>query len=101
LGEHQHRDVELARQRLSKRHFVRATGQAELYDPEAARDAGYLDRVTPPEELFDAAFAEAVRLGELAQPAFGATKRRLHGALVADLRATMPADLRELMGLDP
>jgi enoyl-CoA hydratase len=91
--------AELARQRLSKRHFVRACSQAELYDPETAVDAGYLDRVVPPDQLFDAAFAEAVRLGDLAQPAFGVTKRRLHAKLVAHLRETLEPDLRELMGL--
>lgn len=92
--------TELARQRLSKRHFVRACSQAELYDPESAVDAGYLDRVAPPEALFEAALAEAIRLGDLAQPAFGATKQRLHAKLVTHLRETMAPDLRELMGLD-
>ena len=38
--------LELARDRLSKRHFVRATVQAEIYTPDAAVDAGFLDRVT-------------------------------------------------------
>jgi enoyl-CoA hydratase len=90
---------ELARQRLSKRHFVRATTQAELYAPEAAVDAGYLDQVASPDELLDAARAEAVRLGDLPQPAFGLTKQSLHAACVADLRGSLEADLKGMMGL--
>ena len=91
--------VELARQRLSKRHFIRATTQAELYAPEAAVDAGFLDRVTSPEKVVDVACAEADRLAGLAQPAFALTKQRAHAALVADLRRTLEADLRGLTGL--
>jgi enoyl-CoA hydratase len=90
--------LELARQRLSKRHFIRATTQAELYTPEAAVDAGYLDRVTSPEDVFDAARAEADRLAALEQPAFAATKQRAHAALVADLRGSLEADLTRLTG---
>jgi enoyl-CoA hydratase len=90
--------IELARRRLSKRHFVRATTQAELYAPEVAVDAGYLDRVTSPEDLFDAALAEASRLAALPQPAFGATKRGVHGAFAANLRETLAADLKRLTG---
>ena len=90
--------VELARHRLSKRHFQRATTQAELYAPEVAVDAGYLDRVTSPEDLFDAALAEASRLAALPQPAFGATKRGVHGAFAANLRETLAADLKRLTG---
>ncbi|MFQ5352854.1 MAG: crotonase/enoyl-CoA hydratase family protein, partial [Candidatus Binatia bacterium] len=39
----------LASERLSKRHFTAATQLARLYDPEAAVDAGYLDRVVDAE----------------------------------------------------
>jgi enoyl-CoA hydratase len=94
-----HFALELARLRLSKRHFVRATTQAELYAPEAAVDAGYLDRVTSPEDLLDAALAEAVRLGALPQPGFGVTKRRAHADLAANIRETLEADLKGMMGL--
>jgi enoyl-CoA hydratase len=88
----------LARNRLSKRHYLRATAQSELYSPEAAVDAGYLDRVVPAEELLEHALAEARRLGELPQPAFGNTKRRAHEALIADVRGSLNADLQGLTG---
>ena len=73
--------IELARNRLSKRHFHRATNQAALYSPEAAVDVGYLDRVEAPDRVVAVARAEAERLGSLAQPAFGATKQRLNRSL--------------------
>jgi enoyl-CoA hydratase len=88
----------LAHARLSKRHYLRATSQSELYSPEGAVDAGYLDRVVPAEELLESAVAEARRLGELPQPAFGNTKRRAHEALLADVRGSLNADLQALTG---
>ncbi len=87
---------EFARQRLSKRHFVRATTQAELYAPEDAVDAGFLDRVVDPQSLFDAALAEAKRLGELPQPAFRDTKASVHESAIRSMRETLAADMEKL-----
>jgi len=61
-------------------------------------DAGFLDRVTSPEDVFDAARAEADRLAAINQPAFAATKQRAHAALVADLRESLEDDLKRLTG---
>jgi enoyl-CoA hydratase len=93
-----HFGAALARNRLSKRHCLRATAQSEFYSPEAAVDAGFLDRVVPAEELLETAIAEASRLGELPQPAFGNTKRRAHEALLAEVRGNLHADLQALTG---
>lgn len=89
---------ELARERLSKRHLLRATTQAELYAPEAAVDAGFLDSVVAPAELAGAALAEAGRLAALPQPAFRGTKAALRGGLVAEARATLEEDMARLAG---
>ncbi len=43
--------VELAHERLSKRHFQDATVGARIYDPCGAADAGFLDTVVAPEAL--------------------------------------------------
>jgi len=94
----QHFAAALAYNRLSKRHYLRATAQSEMYDPERAVDAGYLDRVVPAEAALETALAEAKRLGALPQPAFANTKRRAHETLVADARGTLNADLQELTG---
>jgi enoyl-CoA hydratase len=89
---------ELARERLSKRHLLRAATQAELYAPEAAVDAGFLDSVCEPAALAGAAQGEARRLAALPQPAFGRTKAALRGALVARIRATQAEDVARLSG---
>ena len=88
----------LARNRLSKRHYLRATSQSEIYSPERAVDAGFLDRVVPAEDLLEQALAEATRLGALPQPAFGNTKLRAHAALLAEVRGNLDADLQGLTG---
>ena len=85
--------VELANERLSKRHLLRATTLAELYAPAAACDAGYLDRVVPAEKLEAEAMAEAARLAELPRHAFAETKRALRGAMVERIRAGLEEDL--------
>jgi enoyl-CoA hydratase len=89
---------ELARERLSKRHLLRATVQAELYAPEAAVDAGFLDSVREPGELAGAALEEARRLAALPQPAYGRTKAALRGDLVAGIRATLAENMARLAG---
>jgi enoyl-CoA hydratase len=91
--------VELARARLSKRHFERAVSQAELYAPDAAVDAGFLDRVVEPDALFEAALADARALAQLPQPAFRNTKLRSHAEIAAGIRATLEDDLKGFAGV--
>lgn len=85
--------VELASERLSKRHLLRATTTAELYGPAAACNAGYLDRVVPAEKLEAEAMAEAARLAELPRHAFATTKRALRGPMVERIRAGLERNL--------
>lgn len=89
--------MELARARLSKRHFTAATTQARVYDPAGALDAGFLDQVVPPEQLFDRAFAEAQRLARLPDPAFRNTKAHERNATVTLIRDTLAADMAALL----
>lgn len=93
-----HFALEFARDRLSKRHFLRSLVQAEMYDPEGAVDAGYLDRLVEPEALVAEAFAEGLRLAALPQPAFRVSKRRASQALVERVRGPLVEDVRRLMG---
>jgi enoyl-CoA hydratase len=85
--------VEMARARLSKRHFFRAAAQAEIYRPDDAVDAGFLDRVVEPDDLAAAAHAAAAQLGELPDAAFAATKERAFGDLAARVLETAAAEL--------
>jgi enoyl-CoA hydratase len=89
--------VELARDRLSKRHLTRATETAEAYDPSGALDAGFLDRVTSQEALFTEALGEAQRLAGLDTAAFAGTKRRLRSATIAHIRETLQADVEHMV----
>jgi enoyl-CoA hydratase len=79
--------LRLAEARLSKRHLVRATLEAEIYAPSAAVDAGFLDRVTSAEGLAVEALAEANRLAALDRLAFQATKVGLRSDTIARIRA--------------
>ncbi len=89
--------VELARARLSKRYFDRGVVQAEMFDPQGALAAGYLDSVVPADQLFDAALAEAERLSKLSRGAFSGNKRRANGPIVARVGPNLEADVRGLM----
>ena len=90
--------VELARDRLSKRHFSAATMQARIYDPTAAIDAGYLDTVVGAEDLIAVASERARVLAKLPGNAFQLTKERARGATVRAIRETLQADVRTLTG---
>ncbi len=80
--------LEFARQRLSKRHLQRATTGAEIYDPEGAVDAGYLDAVAPADQVEAQAIARARELGAgLHAAAFRNTKRALRKDGLERLRA--------------
>jgi len=87
--------MELARDRLSKRHFSSATTQARIYDPHGAHDAGYLDRVVPADQLFNIAFEAARKLAGLPDPAFPNTKLRERSATVQRIRETLEADIAQ------
>lgn len=90
--------VELARERLSKRHFARAVGQAEIYGPEDAVDAGYLDQAVDAGDLIATAKAEAARLAELPTGALAGTKRNMRGAVVEAVLAGLDADMETISG---
>jgi enoyl-CoA hydratase len=90
--------VEIARDRLSRRHFQRAVIQAEIYGPDGAVDAGYLDRVVPAERLADEARAEAERLAGLPRRAFSETKQRVRGASVERIRRSLVEDMESWGG---
>ena len=81
--------VEFARERLSKRHLQRATVQAEMYSPESAVDAGFLDRVLAPDDLFAGSLEEAQRLAQLPRSAFASTRGRLREATLERIEATL------------
>lgn len=89
--------MEFARDRLSPQELAHATLMAKIYEPETARNAGYLDEVVPVDQVLARAKSEGERLGALARSAFRATKVRLRGRSIAHIRASMEADMLDLM----
>jgi len=88
--------LEMAQHRLAPTHLFRATAQAELFGPESAVAAGYLDAVADPDALLATAEAEARRLAEMPRAAFAETKRRIHAEFATRLRAGLEQDMRAL-----
>jgi enoyl-CoA hydratase len=79
--------VEICRQRLTPACFNRAVVLAEVFAPEDAVAAGFLDRVVPPAELAQAAAEAAAELASLDLDAHAATKlhaRRLTGTALRE-----------------
>lgn len=91
--------LELARDRLSPRWFSQATTQARIFDPDGARDAGYLDELAAPDALLATARQRAAQLAALPADAFRASKDRARRDLVARVRAGLEADIAALTGL--
>src|SRR5262249_8665904 len=68
--------MELCRYRLSPTHFYRAVGLSELYPPDAALEAGMLDKLVAPAEVAPTAQALAKQAAGLNRAVFAATQLR-------------------------
>lgn len=88
--------VELAKDRLSKRHVTAAALQARIYSPDEAVDAGYLDRVVDGGVLLAEALDCAKQLAELSRGAYARTKKLAREPLVAAIRATLEEDMQQI-----
>jgi enoyl-CoA hydratase len=81
--------VELARDRLSKRYLTRATIEAEVFAPEGALGAGYIDMIVSVDQCERTAIDEARRLGQLDAAAYAGTKQALRQATIDRIRPTL------------
>ena len=88
---------ELARARLSKRHFDRAVVHSTIYDPAGAVEVGILDRLVSPDRLEAECLEAATRLATLKQPAFRNNKRIAHAETVDLIVSTLDENLDSLM----
>jgi enoyl-CoA hydratase len=84
--------VEICRQRLAPAHFNRATVIAEVYDPDTAVAAGFLDRVVSAAELASTARDVAGQLRTLDMNAHTATKLRARDKALAAIRMAIDLD---------
>lgn len=90
-----HVGIEIPRQRLSNAAFNRAVVNAEMFDPEGAKDAGFLDRVVAPDALMSSAKAEALRLRELNLDCFAATKLKSRRELLEKMDWAIEQDFKD------
>ncbi|WP_312932429.1 crotonase/enoyl-CoA hydratase family protein [Pseudomonas sp.] len=91
-----HAGIALARDRLSRAAFPRAVINAEVFGPEAAVDAGFLDRVVPAEQLRETAFAVAGELKKLNMLAHRNTKLKVRQGLLDALDEAIARDKKHL-----
>jgi enoyl-CoA hydratase len=77
-----HAGIELARARLTNSAFNRSVINAEMFSPEQAVEAGFLDRAVPAEELEAEAMAIASQLTQLNMTAHRKTKLKARKGLL-------------------
>jgi enoyl-CoA hydratase len=87
-----HFGIEMCRQRLAPAHFQRAVALAEMYAPEDAVAAGFLDRVVPAADVLRAAREVAAQLAKLPVEVHAASKLRARDHALRAIRAAIEAD---------
>lgn len=89
--------IELARDRLRKSAFHRSVINAEMFGPQAAREAGFLDQVVAPEDLIETARQVAGQLKKINMTAHRNTKLKARRALLETLDAAIELDRQHLV----
>ncbi|MCW1242952.1 crotonase/enoyl-CoA hydratase family protein [Pseudomonas sp. SAICEU22] len=92
-----HAGIELARDRLRKSAFHRSVINGEMFNPQSAVDAGFLDKVVSTDELQGAALEAARQLKKINMTAHKNTKLKVRKALLDALDSAILLD-QEHMG---
>jgi len=79
--------IELTQERLAPTHLTRAVACAEIFDPDGALAAGFVDRLVDPEQLHEQSLAMAAALAGLNSVAHRETKAALRRESLQRLRA--------------
>ncbi len=87
-----HVGIALARDRLTPAAFQRSVNNAEMFGPQAALAAGFLDQVVSADELMPTALALAQQLSQLNLAAHAHTKRKVRQALLDTLASAIEID---------
>lgn len=87
-----HVGIELARDRLGKAAFHRSVINGEMFDPQGARDAGFLDKLVPAEQLLASAQAVAQQMKKINMTAHRNTKLKVRKALLDTLAQAIELD---------
>ena len=91
-----HAGIELARDRLRKSAFHRSVINGEIFNPQGAVDAGFLDKVVPAEELMATAVAVALQLKKINMTAHKNTKLKVRKAFLETLDKAIELDQQHL-----
>ena len=91
-----HAGIELARDRLRRSAFHRSVINGEMFDPQSAVDAGFLDKVVTGEELQGAALAAARQLKKINMLAHKNTKLKVRKQLLETLDDAILQDQQHL-----
>lgn len=91
-----HVGIELARDRLRKNFFNRSVINGEMFNPQQALEAGFLDAVVAPEELMSAAKAMATQMKKINMTAHKNTKLKTRKAFLETLDAAIELDKQHL-----
>ncbi|MGO9934649.1 MAG: crotonase/enoyl-CoA hydratase family protein [Steroidobacteraceae bacterium] len=87
-----HFGIEICRQRLTPAHFNRAVINAEMFPPDQAVSAGFLDRIVPAADLLAAGQDAAKSLAKLNMAVHTATKLRTRAHALKAIREAIDAD---------
>ena len=87
-----HVGIELARDRLRKSAFHRSVINGEMFDPQGAVDAGFLDKLVPADQLLASAQAVAQQLKKINMTAHRNTKLKVRKALLDTLAQAIELD---------
>ncbi|MBK5540023.1 crotonase/enoyl-CoA hydratase family protein [Pseudomonas sp. TH05] len=91
-----HAGIELARDRLRRSAFHRSVINGEMFNPQSAVDAGFLDKVVSPDELTSAALEVARQLKKINMTAHKNTKLKVRKALLDTLDNAIIQDQEHL-----
>jgi enoyl-CoA hydratase len=88
--------AELCRERLLPTHFSRAVLNSEIYGPDDATTAGFLDETVAAQDVVSTAQLVAERLSALDMTAYAATKQRVREQTMRVLRHAIDSDRGDL-----
>ena len=91
--------IELARNRVPINYLTRAVINAEMFSPETAVMAGFLDTIVEPEQLMETAMAAAKQLLTLNMTAHCGTKLRERKEILSALDAAIEIDASMTLNL--
>lgn len=84
--------AEIAEERLSRRYLAVATLGARVFDPEGARDAGYLDEVVAPDRLEAVALERAATWAGLPRRTYAGQVQLMRGERLRRLAEAVAGD---------